>query len=164
MNGLDSLIRLHKWRLDEKRREAADLERLIAQRDGELDALAEEVVHEGEVAGTSDMAAFDMGTYVKGLVDRKGRLIASIAQARHRLTAVGDEIAEAFAELKRFELIAQERRRQADMARKRRETAELDEIASVRHARRESRHRARHEGARDCGDGSGRHTSDRSVP
>ena len=136
MSELDSLIRVSKWRLDEKRREAADLERLADRLALDLENLDSEVLEEGKVTAMPEMAVFEIGGYVEDLVARKDRLKRSIAEARHRMVAVGEEISEAFAELKRFEILQEDRRRREKRAQLRRETAEFDEVSAVRHVRK----------------------------
>ena len=137
MSDLDSLIRLSKWRLDEKRREAADLERLVERLARDLENLDAEVLHESEVTAAPEMAVFEFGTYVEDLIARKDRLRRSIVEARHRLAAVSEETSEAFAELKRFEILQEDRLRQEKRAQLRRETAAFDEISAVRHVRKD---------------------------
>ena len=137
MSDLDSLIRLSKWRLDEKRREAADLERLGERLARDLASLDAEGLNEGAAAAAPEMAVFEVGTYVEDLIARKDRLKRSIAEAERRLEAIGDEITEAFAELKRFEILQEARLRQEQRARLRRETAAFDEISAVRHLRKD---------------------------
>ena len=50
MNGLDQLLRLQKWAIDEKRRQAADLMALIERLQNDIAKLDEDVSREIEIA------------------------------------------------------------------------------------------------------------------
>lgn len=134
--GLAALIRLHSWRLDEKRRELADLQRLEDQflEDGRrLDA---EVAAEQEFAKTSDMGSFSYGGFAVGVIERRKRIEASIAEVRRRIEDKRAEVAEAFQELKRYEITQAERRKRERAEAERRTQANLDEISLIQHQRR----------------------------
>lgn len=136
MKGLAALIRLHTWRLDEKRRELADLQRLEDQflEDGRrLDA---EVAAEQEFAKTSDTGSFSYGGFAVGVIERRKRIEASIAEVRRRIDDKRAEVAEAFQELKRYEITQAERLKRERAEADRRTQAELDEISLMQHQRR----------------------------
>lgn len=139
MKGLAALIRLHNWRLDEKRRELADLQRLEDQflEDGRrLDA---EVAAEQEFAKTSDMGSFSYGGFAVGVIERRKRIEASIAEVRRRIDDKRAEVAEAFQELKRYEITQAERLKRERAEVERRAQANLDEISLIQHQRRGDR-------------------------
>ena len=112
MKGLPNLIRLHRWRLDEKRKNLADLERLAAQlRDRGL-RLEDEMRHEQDAAAGSSEAGYAYGPYAKTVISRREAIAASLAEVRSKIAQAAEAVSEAFRELKRFE-VAQERREQA---------------------------------------------------
>ena len=63
MKGLDSLIRIAKWRVDEARRNLAELDRLAEGLRDRLCALDEEVARERTVAAADPEAARSFAGY-----------------------------------------------------------------------------------------------------
>jgi len=136
MSDLDTLIRLHRWQLDEKRRALADLQALADRLIAEATRLDEEVAGESAFAAASEMPPPTFPAYLKASKVRRGRLAESLAQARAQMAAVGEEIAEAYQELKKYELAQAGRERRAEHSARRAETATYDEIAAIGHIRR----------------------------
>ncbi len=136
MKGLDALIRLHSWRLDEKRRELADLQRLEDQFLDDVRRLEAEVAAEQEFAKSSDSGAFSYGGFAVGVIERRKRIEASIAEVRRRIEDKRGEVAEAFRELKRYEITQAERAKRQRIEADRRSQASLDEMSLVQHVRR----------------------------
>ncbi len=136
MKGLAALIRLHTWRLDEKRRELADLQRLEDQFLEDGRRLEAEVAAEQEFAKTSDMGSFSYGGFAVGVIERRKRIEASIAEVRRRIDDKRAEVADAFQELKRDEITQAERLKRERVEAERRTQAGLDEISLIQHQRR----------------------------
>jgi flagellar export protein FliJ len=128
-SGLHTLIRLHKWRLDEKRRALAELQALADKLAQDTARLEREIVAEQEIARTSPEAAFGYGNFAKQSIERRRRLAQSVAQVEHQIAEATEEMAEAFQELKRYELAQEGRDRRDEAKRKVRENAALDEVA-----------------------------------
>ncbi|MGF1639384.1 MAG: flagellar FliJ family protein [Rhodospirillales bacterium] len=133
-HGLDSLIRLERWRLDERRRLLA---RLVGRAD---DLRAQAMRLEREIADEQDRARDDpLGAgiaypaYARAVIDRRARLSAVIAAAETEVAAARDDLALAFRQLKALEAAAAERARQASLRAARRDQAARDEIALQRH-------------------------------
>jgi flagellar protein FliJ len=137
VKGLAALIRLHSWRLDEKRRELADLQRLEDQLLADAQRLEDEMAAEQEFAAkNTDTAAFTYGGFAIGVIERRKRIAASIGEIRRRIDDKRAEVAEAFQELKRYEITQAERQKRARAEAERRTQAELDEISLEQHIRR----------------------------
>ena len=128
-SGLHTLIRLHKWRLDEKRRALAELQALADKLAQDTARLEREILAEQEIARTSPEASFGYGNFAKQAIERRKRLAQSVAQVEHQIAEATEEMAEAFQELKRYELAQEGRDRREDAKRKTRENAALDEVA-----------------------------------
>ncbi len=137
MKGLAALIRLHSWRLDEKRRELGDLQRLEDQLLADAQRLEQEVVAEQEVAKTAETGSFSFAGYMVGVQDRRRRIAASIVDVRRRIEDKRAEVAEAFRELKRYEITQAERLKRERVEADRRTQAELDEMSLVQYGRRQ---------------------------
>jgi flagellar export protein FliJ len=128
-SGLHTLIRLHKWRLDEKRRALAELQALADKLAQDTARLEREILAEQEIARSSPEASFGYGSFAKQAIERRKRLAQSVAQVEHQIAEATEEMAEAFQELKRYELAQEGRDRREDAKRKTRENAALDEVA-----------------------------------
>ena len=63
MSGLDSLIRLHRWKLEEKRRVLADLEALMDDLITRASDLEVEILNEQKAAADSEEAGFAYAAY-----------------------------------------------------------------------------------------------------
>jgi flagellar export protein FliJ len=128
-SGLHTLIRLHKWRLDEKRRALAELQALADKLAQDTARLEREILAEQEIARTSPEASFGYGNFAKQAIERRRRLAESVDQVEHQISEATEEMAEAFQELKRYELAQEGRDRREEAKRKTRENAALDEVA-----------------------------------
>ncbi|WP_366656532.1 flagellar export protein FliJ [Fodinicurvata sp. EGI_FJ10296] len=138
MSSLDTLIRLHRWQLDEKRRSVAELETLVQSLQDQIDRLDEEIVAERGAAEIRDNPAATMtfGAYLKATDLRRETLKASMKHAKQKLSAAQDEINEAFQTVKRFEVVRDDRASTATLRNRRIEGAALDEIAVSAHERK----------------------------
>ncbi len=129
MSTLDSLIRLHRWQVDERRRQVAELEALSARLRGELVRLADERAREQSAAGASFLAQHVYPGYIRRALERQKTLERSLAEAEAQILQARDALAEAFQELKRYEIAAANRERLRMNAAARRERLETDAIA-----------------------------------
>ena len=137
--GLAALIRLYSWRLDEKRRELADLQRLEDAFLADGQRLEAEMAAEQEFAAKNSDTVFSYGGFAIGVIERRKRIEASLADVRRRIDEKRGEVAEAFQELKRYEITQAERRKREQREADRRTQAELDEISLQQHQRRSDR-------------------------
>lgn len=137
MKGLPNLIRLHRWRLDEKRRRLTDLERLAAELRERRARLAAELRAEQEAARSSIEGQFIYGSYARAVIERREKLAQSIASAEEEVAEAAAQVTEAFQELKRFELAQAQRERAVRARAARIEQALLDETGLERYRRGE---------------------------
>lgn len=136
MKGLDSLIRLHRWQLDEKRRLLVELERLSQRLAAKIRELEVEIKNEQQVAGSSTEAAMTYGDYARAAIGRRGKLEASLAELESQRVVAKEEVAEAYRELKKYELVKARNQRLANKRRQRLEQQVLDEVALNQFRRR----------------------------
>jgi flagellar export protein FliJ len=129
MSTLDSLIRLHRWQVDERRRQLAELEALALKLRQELARLAEEHTNEQAAAGTSFLARHVYPGYLRRAMERQKTLEQSLAETEAQTLAAREALAEAFQELKRYEVAQASRERLRISAAARRERLETDAIA-----------------------------------
>jgi len=138
MSGLDQLMRLQKWTLDEKRRQALDLEALIGKLENDVRVLDDEVAREIETSQQSIDLQRALPAYRKMMQERRERLEQSIDNLRVELQRIQDEIAEAFSDLKKTEQTIQSRKQRQRQQERRREQIVSDDIGIELHRRRHS--------------------------
>jgi flagellar export protein FliJ len=126
--ALDTIIRLHRWQLDERRQQLAELERLDEKLRGEALRLADELAVEQKVAGGSEEASFAYGAYAKALLERQAKLQASLAEVEGQIVTARDALSQAFAEVKRYEMAQATRTRRARAGAARKEQAHQDDL------------------------------------
>jgi flagellar export protein FliJ len=139
MSTLESLIRVHRWQLDEQRRAVAELEELAATLRADLQRLDTEHESEQEFASKSPEASFGYGTYAGALIERRRKLLQSLAEAEQRTATAREALAEAFQEAKRYEIAAAKRVLNQRLAQERVEQHAMDELASNVHRRASGR-------------------------
>ena len=124
---LDGLIRLQRWKVDEKRRVLADLQALHAELTAKAEALEAEVVAEQQSAAANG-TAFAYRAYAEQVIRRRETLAESLADVMQAMLKAQSELSDAYQEAKRYEM-AQDRAQQrlaAEAAR--REQIDLDEM------------------------------------
>lgn len=132
MKSRDTLIRLKKFQVDEKRRRVMQIEAMIAEFERMAGELEREIKTEQDRAGIHDPAHFAYPTYAKAAIQRRENLKRSADELRDQLGDAKGALAEAFEELKKIELLDerdQMREREAEAAH---EQAELDAIGLMR--------------------------------
>lgn len=132
MKSRETLIRLKKFQVDEKRRKVAQIESMIAEFDRIASELDREIKTEQERAGIHDPAHFAYPTYAKAAIGRRENLRRSAGELKAQLDDAKAVLGEAFEELKKVEMLDERdhgREKAEDNAR---EQAELDRIAAMR--------------------------------
>jgi flagellar FliJ protein len=132
MKSRESLIRLKRFQVDEKRRKVAQIEGMILEFDRMTTELEREIKTEQERAGIHDPAHFAYPTYAKAAIQRRENLKRSADELRTQLEEAKAMLGEAFEELKKVELLderdqARERAAEATI-----EQGELDAIGLMR--------------------------------
>jgi flagellar protein FliJ len=119
MKSRDTLIRLKKFQVDEKRRKAAQIEAMIAEFERMATDLEREIKVEQDRAGIHDPAHFAYPTYAKAAITRRENLKRSADELRVQLEDAKLALGEAADELKKVELLEerdQMREREAESA------------------------------------------------
>ena len=132
MKSRETLIRLKKFQVDEKRRRVVQIESMIADFQRMMNELEREIQTEQDRAGISDPSHFAYPTYAKAAIQRRENLTRSADELRVQLEDAKGLLAEAYEELKKVELLDER-----DQARERaeenaREQADLDSIGLMR--------------------------------
>jgi flagellar export protein FliJ len=132
MKSRETLIRLKKFQVDEKRRKVAQIETMIAEFERMAGDLEREIKVEQDRAGIHDPAHFAYPTYAKAAIARRENLKRSADELRTQLEDAKLALAEAFEDLKKVELLDERDQAREREAENSAEQAELDDIALMR--------------------------------
>ena len=131
----ESLIRLKKFQVDEKRRQVVQIEAMIADFERMAGELDQQIEIEHHKTGISDVAHFAYSTFAKAAMQRRDNLLASANDMKVTLENAQDALAEAVEELKKVELLDQREQGREASAEAKAEQDEYDEIARLRKLR-----------------------------
>lgn len=132
MKSRETLIRLKKFQVDEKRRKVTQIETMIAEFLRMASDLDREIQVEQERAGISDPAHFAYPTYAKAAMQRRENLKASADELQGQLEEARAALQESFEELKKVELLDERDQMRERHVEAVREQAELDSIGTMR--------------------------------
>ena len=132
MKSRETLIRLKKFQVDEKRRRVAQIEGMIAEFDRIAGDLDREIKAEQDRAGIHDPAHFAYPTYAKAAIQRRENLKRSAGELKGQLDDAQAALGEAFEELKKVELLDERDQMRERAEEEAREQAELDAIGLMR--------------------------------
>ena len=131
----ESLIRLKKFQVDEKRRQVAQIEMMVADFERMAAELDQQIEIEQTKTGISDVAHFAYSTFAKAAMSRRDNLLASAADMRDQLETAQDALAEAVEDLKKVELLDQREHGREVAEEAKSEQAEYDEVGRLRFKR-----------------------------
>jgi flagellar export protein FliJ len=135
MKSRDTLIRLKRFHVDEKRRRVAQIEMMIAEFDRMAVDLEREITAEEHKAGISDPGHFAYPTYAKAAMQRRDNLKRSAEDLKQQLDEAKAELGEAFEELKKAEILDDRERTAERVAESARDQAAMNQIGLSRAAR-----------------------------
>ncbi len=138
MKSRDTLIRLKRFHVDEKRRRVSQIEAMIAEFQRMAGDLDREILAEQTRAGIHDLTHFAYPTYAKAAAARRDNLLQSAADMNGQLQEAQDDLAEAFEELKKVELLDERDQAREKTAENTRDQAVMDDIGLQSHTRRAS--------------------------
>ena len=128
----ESLIRLKKFQVDEKRRQVTQIEMMIADFERMASDLDQQIEIEHQKTGISDVAHFAYSTFAKAALTRRDNLLASAHNMKEKLETAQDDLAEAIEDLKKVELLDQREHQREAAEQNKLEQDEFDEIARLR--------------------------------
>jgi flagellar export protein FliJ len=131
----ESLIRLKKFQVDEKRRQVAQIEMMIADFERMASELDQQIEIEHTKTGISDVAHFAYSTFAKAALTRRDNLLNSANDMKGKLEAAQDALAEALEDLKKVELLDQREHQREAAEQLKVKQAEYDEIGRLRFSR-----------------------------
>jgi flagellar FliJ protein len=128
MKSRETLIRLKKFQVDDKRRRVAQIEGMIADFARMATDLEREIKTEQDRAGIQDPGHFAYPTYAKAATQRRENLMRSAEELNGQLEAAKAVLGEAFEELKKVELLDERDQARDRAAENLAEQAEMDAI------------------------------------
>jgi flagellar protein FliJ len=134
---LQSLIRLHRWQVDEHRRRLADLIRRAEDLHEEARLLEREIAEEQARSRTDPLeAGTAYADYARAAIDRRAKTAVAIEAAEADVATARDGLSEAYRALRTLETAQADRERRRVMEEERREQTVLDEVGIQSHRRR----------------------------
>ena len=132
MKSRETLIRLKKFQVDERRRRVGQIEKMISEFERISGDLDRDIKTEQDRTGIHDPSHFAYPTYAKAAMQRRENLKRSADELKVQLDDAKAALGEAFEEMKKVELLDER-----DQARERaevdaREQAALDAIGIMR--------------------------------
>ncbi|HXN43430.1 MAG TPA: flagellar export protein FliJ [Xanthobacteraceae bacterium] len=132
MKSRETLIRLKKFRVEEKRRKVAQIEAMIAEFERMAGDLDREIAAEQERSGIHDPGHFAYPTYAKAAMTRRDNLRRSAQELRTQLDDAKATLGEAFEELKKVELLDERDQMRERVLEDSREDSELGHLGLMR--------------------------------
>ena len=132
MKSRETLIRLKKFQVDEKRRRVVQIESMIADFQRMMNELEREIQTEQDRAGISDPSHFAYPTYAKAAIQRRENMTRSADELRAQLEEAKAALGDAFEELKKVELLDERDQARSRAEENAREQAEMDSIGLMR--------------------------------
>ena len=129
MKSRETLVRLKKFQVEEKRRKVVQIETMIGEFERMAGDLDREIAAEEERSGIRDASHFAYPTYAKAAMNRRDNLRRSAQELRIQLEDAKGAFDEALEELKKVELLDerdQMRDRAVESARESSELARLN--------------------------------------
>jgi flagellar FliJ protein len=136
MKSRDTLIRLKRFHVDEKRRRVAQIETMIAEFQRMAADLDREILAEQQRANIHDVTHFAYPTYAKAAAARRDNLLRSAEDMKGQLADAQDELAEAFEEMKKVELLDERDQNREKQAEVKADQKQMDDIGLQGHHKR----------------------------
>ncbi|MFL6796217.1 MAG: flagellar export protein FliJ [Xanthobacteraceae bacterium] len=136
MKSRETLIRLRKFQVEEKRRKLAQIEGMIAEFERIAAELEREIRAEQDRAGIHDPTHFAYPTYAKAAMQRRENLKRSADELKVQLEEAKLAVTEAVEEMKKVELLDERDQMRERGEENVREQTELDALGLLRNSAR----------------------------
>ena len=128
MKGLPGLIQLNQWKVDEQRRKVTELEVLSERLADQVAQLQNEIEREGRNSGESVEASMAYSAFLKAAMSQRETLRGSIEDMQQQISAAKDDLADAYRELKSYEVAQAARDSREARKQELRDRVKMDEI------------------------------------
>ncbi len=134
---LHTLIRLHQYRVDAKRRSLGELLGEVAALEQQSEQLEQQIVFEQEIANSApDTVGMFYGDYATAAVNKRGSISQQIGGVEERIAVAQEEMRAEFNDMKVYEISQDKRDKIASLEATRQEQAVLDELGQESYRRR----------------------------
>ena len=117
MKSRESVVRLKRFQVEEKRRQVAQIDMMVAEFNRMSAELDVQINAEQERTGIRDTSHFAYSTFAKAAIQRRDNLRASADELRMQREAAQDGLVEAEEELTKLEALAERDRVEGDDSR-----------------------------------------------
>lgn len=107
MKSRESVVRLKRFQVEEKRRQVEQIQGMIAEFERMSNELEAQVAAEQDRTGIHDTGHYAYSTFAKAAAQRRDNLQASIAELRMQLDVAAGELDGAEEELMKMEALAE---------------------------------------------------------
>lgn len=107
MRSRESLLRLHRFRTDDVRRQAADIEMMIQDLMRKHDELELHIKSEESRTGIADPANVNYSMAAKSSRGRLEKLLSSVGELRDQQETLNDRLRDEEAELRKIEMLVE---------------------------------------------------------
>lgn len=135
MKGLKTLVRMNRLKLEDKQRQLAELEGVASGFRSQIAALEDSVSLEAGAAEQTPDLGYRIGSFVQATLARRDTLRQSLDDIVQQIKDLREEVAAAFREIKRYELIMDRREETARREAGKRARKVEDETALAVHRR-----------------------------
>lgn len=143
MKQRNTLVRLHKWQVDEKRKHLASLYALRDDLERQKQAVEMTVLREQEfvttAAGSEKEVGYAYGAFAQAAIMQRENIQRTIDSMEEQIFHALEAVGEAFKSLKRHEIAANNKAMRKERARARIEQIETDDQAIDSHQRKSVR-------------------------
>lgn len=130
MKSRNSLIRLKRFQVDEKRRQVTQIEMMIAEFERMAAELDDQILAEQKRVGITDVTHFAYPTFAKAAMQRRDNLLVSAGDLKGQLDAAQAALSEAVEDMKKVELIEERDQMRDRVTADAIEQDQMDEVAS----------------------------------
>ncbi len=134
MKSRDSLIRLKRFQVDERRRQVSQIEVMISEFMRMVGDLDDQITSEQNRVGVHDITHYAYPTFARAAIQRRENLRASIRELEEKRERAQAELSEAVEDMKKIELIEERDQTRDRDVRDMVEQDALDDLAGRRHA------------------------------
>ena len=137
LKPLATLIKINKSELDQKRKQLSILLDSKQKRIDEIKKMEESIKSEAENLPNLDQDFRHMFlSYLEATRMREGILLEEIDKINPEINKVSDEISEVFSEMKKFEIVKENKENEIEQELQRKDQLEIDEIAIMNFTRK----------------------------
>lgn len=138
MKTLQTLIKIHKRDLDDKRRELVALEEQKAELLEFSKQMKEELAAESELASADPSMSLTFNNYRNMIKNRQATIAGILSELKVKMDSLSYAISEIYGEVKKYEIILQQKIDKKTQEEKSQENKVLDEVAINGYLNREN--------------------------